>query len=218
MTAGMDPRVVRSRAAVREAATMLFLRDGYLATTMEGIAKAAGVAKRTVYNNFPHKEGLFREVVMAATGIAEAFAASVVAELAAPDDLPAALSVLARRLAAMFLDPRIVRLRRLLAGEAHRFPDLAAEYYRAAPGQIVSALAAAFASGALGRPLPPGDAHRAAEHFTFLVLGAGLDRAMFAGRDETPSGPALARAADDGVRVFLAAYSPARRRGPADWR
>ena len=41
-----------------------------LATTMDDIADTAGVSKRTVYNHFIDKEALFREVVMAATGLA----------------------------------------------------------------------------------------------------------------------------------------------------
>jgi hypothetical protein len=43
----------------------------------------------------------------------------------------------------------------------------------------------------------------AAAELAFLVLGPALDRAMFDGRRETN---ALARAADDGVRMFLAVY------------
>jgi TetR/AcrR family transcriptional regulator, mexJK operon transcriptional repressor len=217
-TTGTDPRVVRSRAAVLEAATTLFLRNGYPATTMDDIADTAGVSKRTVYNNFTDKEALFREVVTAATGIAEEFAADAAAELADPDDLPAALSALAHRLAAAATNPRVVRLRRLLIGEAHRFPDLAAEYYRLAPGRVMSTLAAAFESLALQGRLQLTDPRRAAEQFAFLVLGAALDRAMFDGRDKTPDTDSLGRAAEHGVRTFLAAHGrpPAQRPGLSD--
>lgn len=210
-TTGIDPRVVRSRAAIFEAATTLFLRNGYSATTMDDIAEQAGVSKRTVYNNFTDKEALFREVVLAATEIAEEFATDAAAELADPDDLPAALFALARRLAAGATNPRVVRLRRLLIGEAHRFPDLAAEYYRLAPGRVMAALAAALESLASRGRLPVTDPDRAAEQLAFLVLGAALDRAMFDGRDKAPESDSLASAADDGVRTFLAAYgrSPA---------
>src|SRR3954454_24926319 len=96
-TTGIPRRVARSGAAVLEAATTLFLRNGYGATSMDDIAETAGVSKRTVYNNFTDKEALFREVVMAATGIAEELAADAAAELADPDDLPAALFALAHR-------------------------------------------------------------------------------------------------------------------------
>jgi TetR/AcrR family transcriptional regulator, mexJK operon transcriptional repressor len=199
----VDPRVIRSRAAIIAAATTLFLRDGYAATTMDDIAEAAGVSKRTVYNNFADKDALFREVVMAAVGIAETFAADAAAELADPDDLPAALYALARRLAARATDPRVVQLRRLLIGEAHRFPDLAAEYYRLAPGRVMATLATALEQLDRRGRLQVPDAQRAAEQLAFLVLGPALDRAMFDGRRDTA---ALTRAADDGVRTFLAVY------------
>src|SRR5678815_821106 len=69
-----DPRVVRSRAAVVDAARTLFLRKGYAGTTMEEIAAQAGLTKRTVYNNYGDKEALFREVVADVLAYAEAFA------------------------------------------------------------------------------------------------------------------------------------------------
>lgn len=205
-TTRVDPRVRRSRAAVLEAATRLFLRDGYVASTMDEIANEAGVSKRTVYNNFADKEALFRDVVMAATGIAERFAADAASELADPDDLPSALYAVARRLAVATIDARVVRLRRLLIGEATRFPDLADDYYRLAPGRVMSTLEAAMASLARRGRLRAVDPRRASEHFAFLVLGAALDRAMFEGRDTLPTADALSRTADEGVRAFIAAY------------
>jgi TetR/AcrR family transcriptional regulator, mexJK operon transcriptional repressor len=105
-------------------------------------------------------------------------------------------------------NPRVVRLRRLIIGEARRFPDLAAEYHRLAQGRVMSTLAATFESLALRGRLQVTDPQRAAEQFAFLVLGAALDRTMFDGRDKTPGPEFLAPAADDGVRTFLAAYGP----------
>ncbi len=206
---GVDPRVARTRSAVLDAATTLFLRSGYLATSMDDIAAAAGVAKRTLYNNYADKEALFREVVMAATSVAERFAGDAAAELADPEDLQASLTALARRLAGDATSSRLVRLRRLLIGEAHRFPDLAAEYYDLAPGRVMAAIAAALQRLAADGRLRVHDPDRAAEQFAFLVLGAALDRAMFTGDDSTPDPDALAEAADDGVRTFLARYGPA---------
>lgn len=206
-----DPRVVRSRTAILTAATETFLREGYTATTMDAIAAEAGVSKRTVYNNFRDKEALFREVTLAATAIAAPFAGEIAAKLAEPPDLEAALLSLARRLITRAADPSVVRLRRLLIGEAHRFPDIAAEYYRLAPGKVIATLTRAFASLASRDLLKVTDPGRAAEHFAFLVLGADLDRAMFDGNDSEPSAESRTRAAEEGVRTFLAAYAPVRR-------
>jgi AcrR family transcriptional regulator len=69
-----DPRVVRTRAAVVDAARTLFLQKGYAGTTMEEIAALAGLTKRTMYNNYPHKEALFTQIVADVIAFAEAFA------------------------------------------------------------------------------------------------------------------------------------------------
>jgi AcrR family transcriptional regulator len=45
---------------ILNAAEDLFLQRGLRATTMEGIAKAAGVAKPTLYDRFPDKETVFK--------------------------------------------------------------------------------------------------------------------------------------------------------------
>jgi AcrR family transcriptional regulator len=44
-------------------AEALFLANGLRGTTMEAIARAAGVAKPTLYGRFPDKESVFRAVV-----------------------------------------------------------------------------------------------------------------------------------------------------------
>jgi AcrR family transcriptional regulator len=49
-----------TRQAVLEAAERLFLKDGYPATTMEAIAREAGVSLKTVYLPFTTKSGLLR--------------------------------------------------------------------------------------------------------------------------------------------------------------
>lgn len=45
------------------AATALFLADGYVATTLEAVARQAGVGARTVYVRFGTKAALFKRVV-----------------------------------------------------------------------------------------------------------------------------------------------------------
>ena len=46
------------RRAIEDAALTLFLADGYAATSMEDIARRAGVGARTVYRYFPRKRDL----------------------------------------------------------------------------------------------------------------------------------------------------------------
>ena len=53
----------RKAEEVLVAAEELFLRHGYADTTMQAVASHAGVAKATVYSNFPTKDALFEAVV-----------------------------------------------------------------------------------------------------------------------------------------------------------
>jgi len=202
-----DPRVVRSRAAVIDAARTLFLRHGYAGTTMEEIAAAAGLTKRTVYNNYGGKDALFREIVADVLAYAEAFARGLHEEFTVgvtAANLRATLDDLARRLALGIVRPEVIALRRLLIGEARAFPGLGAEYFDRAPGQVLDALASGFAR--LGRRgvLRVGDGRRAAAQFAYLVAGEALDRAMLVGT--TPPKAAVIAAAREGVETFVTRY------------
>jgi AcrR family transcriptional regulator len=48
----------RTRAQLLETARELFLRDGYLATSIDKVAEAAGFSKGAVYSNFRNKDEL----------------------------------------------------------------------------------------------------------------------------------------------------------------
>jgi TetR/AcrR family transcriptional regulator, mexJK operon transcriptional repressor len=201
-----DPRVVRSRAAVVEAATGLFLQKGYAATTMEEIAALAGISKRTVYNNYRDKERLFREIVTDFIAYAEAFARDLGAEFEGitAADLPAALHDLGRRLAVAILRPEVIALRRILIRDAQAFPDLAKEYFHRAPDRVMVALASAFRQMNRAGSLRAPDPRRAAEQFAYLVAGAPLDRAMLVGK--APAREYVVSCAREGVETFLARY------------
>lgn len=199
--------MVRTRAAVIDAARTLFLRQGYAGTTMEEIAALAGRTKRTVYNNFSDKEALFTQIVEDVIAYAEAFARELPEELAegiTAANLRTSLDDLGRRLALAIVRPEVVALRRLLIGEARAFPELVRAYYDRAPGQVVDALASEFED--LGRDglLRVSDPRRAAAQFAYLVAGEPLDRAILVGN--IPPEEQLIDGAREGVETFLARY------------
>ena len=53
----------RKYAAILKAAVAAFRKNGYASTSMDQIAADAGVSKRTVYNHFPSKDGLFEHIL-----------------------------------------------------------------------------------------------------------------------------------------------------------
>ena len=56
-------QIAQTEQRILAAATELFLADGYVATTLEAVAKRAQVGARTVYLRFGTKAALFKRVV-----------------------------------------------------------------------------------------------------------------------------------------------------------
>jgi TetR/AcrR family transcriptional regulator, mexJK operon transcriptional repressor len=205
-----DPRVRRSRAAVIDAAQTLFLRRGYAGTTMAEIAAAAGLTKRTLYNNYAGKDELFTQIVVEVIAYADAFARGLREEFAGSvtaANLPAALDDLGRRLALGILRAEVIALRRLLIGEAREFPALAVEYFDRAPGQVLDALASGFKHLGKNGLLRLTDPRLAAAQFAYLVAGEPLDRAVLVGT--IPPKARIIAGAREGVRTFIARYGVA---------
>jgi len=173
------------------------------------IADRAAVSKQTIYSHFTDKEGLFRALIT--HDIAESDSAShpLVASMAATDDLRRDLTDYAWAHLADVMQPDLLRMRRMLIGEAERFPDLAQAWYEAGPGVSCAIFPDWFTALDRRGLLAVEDPDLAAQHFNWLVLSIPLNRAMASrldrplyGRDE------LDRFADEAVRIFLAAYGP----------
>jgi TetR/AcrR family transcriptional repressor of mexJK operon len=202
-----ESRSARKRRAIAEAATALFLRHGYLGTSMDQIAVFAAVSKPTVYKFFPDKEQLLTAIVLETLDHAGTPFLDGLARLAGTDQLADDLRQLARRYLVTVTQPPVLQLRRLVIGASHQLPGLARTYYERAPEQTLRALADCFRQlGDRGLLRIP-DPETAASHFAFLVLGRALDKSMFCG-DQPFSPGELAAQADAGAAAFLAAYGP----------
>lgn len=199
-------RSARKRQAILDAATEIFLQQGYLGTNMDEVAARAGVSKQTVYKQFASKEALFIAIVSSMTQTAADEVQREIAELGEQDDPEKLLLAYAERQLEVVLTPRLMQLRRLVIGEASRFPELGRALYEDGPARAIAGLTAAFARWSERGLLAIDDAPAAASHFNWLVMGDPVSRAMLLGDAAIPGRAALRRHAADSVRVFLAAY------------
>lgn len=106
--------------AVREAAVSLFVEYGYAGASMEAIAKAAGITKRSLYARYADKHALFIDVIPWALARFDDRESS---PDVADDDLEAALLALGRASLARATNPQNVRLKRVAFNEAAQFPE-----------------------------------------------------------------------------------------------
>jgi TetR/AcrR family transcriptional regulator, mexJK operon transcriptional repressor len=109
-----DERRARE-AEILSAALGVFLHSGYGGSTVDELAAAARVTKRTLYSYFGDKAALFAAMV-------RHLAAAVSLDAAADDDT---LETLAARIVSRVYSDELVGLHRLVIAESARFPELA---------------------------------------------------------------------------------------------
>jgi len=108
-------------AAILQAAQQLFMTGGFVATSMDAVAAAAGVAKLTVYKHFGSKHDLFaRSVAARCEHVLGALDDAEFASL----DLRSALVGFGRAFLSLILDPEAVAVHRLVTAERDRAPEL----------------------------------------------------------------------------------------------
>ncbi len=210
MEANSSSRSDRKRKALLLAATEVFLDKGFDGTSMDDVAARAAVSKPTVYKYFSDKERLFAEIVLATTSQVDDLVRLVVETMDDQPGVEASLTLLARRFIAAIMQPRVLRLRRLVIANADRFPDVGRSWYEQGFERVLATLAASFKSLADRRILGPGDPLLAANHFVGLLLWIPVNKAMFTG-DHHASTDDLELCAEAAVRAFLNGYGTSER-------
>ncbi|OII33053.1 hypothetical protein BIU98_06265 [Curtobacterium sp. MMLR14_010] len=199
-TRALRPSSERKRAAMLDAARDRFLVDGYDRTSVDAVAAQAGVSKRTVYDHFTDKDGLFASVVeQASAALMSSVEEAADQELRVDRDLTTALLAFTRRIATETLQSSDYAVVKMLLESGRSVPvagtDLAHD-----PEQLIADRFRELADAGVIRAANP---RRASEHFTaltfLLALNApGLDAA------------AVDAVFVDGVDAFVRAYGAER--------
>jgi AcrR family transcriptional regulator len=177
---------------ILDAATEIFLREGYGAASLEAVAAAAGVSKRTLYARFAGKPALFQVVVARlVTRWLPAFDAGV----GRADGLEASLVAAGRVILATALAPEALALYRLIVAEIGRFPELGRVMQEAGAGIGHERVASLLAGAGIADP------GWAAEQFFVLLLAVPQRRTLGLGR--APDEAAQAEWVRRAVALFL---------------
>jgi TetR/AcrR family transcriptional regulator of autoinduction and epiphytic fitness len=123
---GPMPKVVRgaSRDAIVDAAARLFLERGFGAVSMDELASAAGVARRTLYNQFASKEEIFREMLLRVSrDLERAFPPGIETQ----GDVEAVLRLVARLILDLHNNPEYLGFLRMVVADSRQFPWIAGE-------------------------------------------------------------------------------------------
>jgi TetR/AcrR family transcriptional repressor of mexJK operon len=178
-----DALLLRER--ILEAATELFLAEGYGSTSIEAVAARAGISKRTFYDRFDDKAMLFAAVVH-----------RIIEQIRPPASVPllagANLSEVLARLAGLILRAALsapaLALHRLVSAEAVRFPELAvAVNSDGSTREAITLISGLLARELRETKLSSADRDFAAQQFIFMVVSQPQRRAMGFGTPMTPA-------------------------------
>ena len=197
----------RRHREIREAAIGAFLASGYDGTTMEEIAVRAGVSKQTVYKHFTDKQHLFADIVLSTTDDMSDLIGIVADKLPSTTDLAKDLTSLAETFLVALMQPRVLRLRRLVITSADRFPEISSAWYEKGFERVLAALATSFRALADRELLAIDDATAAAEHFVGMLFWIPVNKAMFTGDDDYATTHDLVPVARMAADTFLMAYA-----------
>ena len=192
----MTPAANRER--VLRAATSAFLAHGYR-SSVDQIARRAGVAKQTVYHHFPSKDLLFKDV-------ARELARRVLVEL---DEEPARLRdtlvAFGRAYRQRALGAQGIATFRAVVPEVPRFRALARAMYTASAGEMARRLAEVIGRSMDAGRLRREDPRFAAELFLGMLVGHDRIRRLFAVPLAEEGEPARTERIVD---CFLRAFKP----------
>ncbi len=202
-----NTRTQQTRERLRSAAHRLFLRQGYLATSIDAILEEAGISsKETLYRHYANKEALFADVLSHLTMEQPGFSEKLAA-LPAPQDLPQlgqALTLLSREILSMMSQPGYLPLVRMIIAEAPRFPQLGTLFFSTVTQRGLAILAALLQAAREQQLIADVDF----DAVTHMLLGGLLTYVIISivlGEEAQP--PALARA-DAAVEVIMRALTP----------
>jgi TetR/AcrR family transcriptional repressor of mexJK operon len=182
------------------AAEHVFVEMGYGAASMDGIARRAGMSKKTIYQVFETKQDLFTAVIDSRR---DALAAMIEGE--GGDDSRQPEDVLRQfllQIARFILAPRQAALYRLAVAESQRAPELANAFYREGSTKVCSPLTEWLAlqhqRGILRVPDPI-----VAAKVLFHMAIAELQMRLLIGECREPDDAAIGERVDYAVRLFL---------------
>ena len=195
----------KSEQAIVAAARALFLEHGYTAVSMEQIARAAGVARQTIFNRFHSKDAVFRAMIADHwTNWGRAAEIEKVLHEAPVEDH---LRAIARSVAAFQDDPQQIQFQRLVVAESRHHDWIGPAAYRAGKGPRMKALAAHFGKLHTEGRLHCKHPEIAAWQFIGLVQEFIVWPKVMA-MHEPADIPSVDTVIDEAVATFMARYAP----------
>lgn len=187
---------------VVEGAREVFLRDGYEGSSVDDIARVAGVSKATLYSYFPDKRLLFMEVARLECVRQGEQSLESIDTTAPPNEV---LRNAARRILGFILSNFGQRVFRMCVAEADRFPELGRQFYESGPKMVRARLKEYLAEAVARGHLAIDDLDLASDQFAELCKSDLFPRLVF-NIDSSFTEAEIDRVINGAVETFMARY------------
>lgn len=127
-----------TRAVILDAARDEFATRGYAATSMESVARRAGISTKTLYRLIPNKAALFEAII---TDGIDRFVSRIRLRGCENGDIECALRDALIACGELILDGPVIGLLRMVIGEGDKFPEITDTFYNKAIKRTESTLA-----------------------------------------------------------------------------
>jgi AcrR family transcriptional regulator len=188
-----------TRAIIFDAARHEFAVSGYAATSMESVARRAGISTKTLYRLIPNKAALFEAMI---TDRIDLFASAVRLRACDGRDIEAALGEALTVCGELILDGDVISLQRMILGDSEKFPEIADTFYHKAIRRTERTLAN-WLKAQNERGLMKLDDAEAAAGMLLGMLVFQPQRAVMFGHAPTPDRAELVRRAQAVAKLFL---------------
>ncbi|MCP4618727.1 MAG: TetR/AcrR family transcriptional regulator [Bradyrhizobium sp.] len=188
-----------TRTVILDAARQEFATSGYAATSMESVARCAGVSTKTLYRLIPNKAALFEAII---TDGIDRFVSRLRLRACDGSDVEGALREALIACGELILDGEVIGLLQMVIGESDKFPEIAETFYNKAIKRTESTLANWLKAQAARGLIEIGNPTEAAG----MLLGMFAfqpQRAVMFGHAPAPDRKELERRAQVCARLFL---------------
>jgi TetR/AcrR family transcriptional repressor of mexJK operon len=198
------PKDQAKAQAILDAAQKLFMEHGYELTSMDAVAREAGVSKLTIYSHFENKELLFRRVIE--RKCEESNMPTQMLQLA---ELPPreGLRIVGMNFIGLVFSQDALNMCRIMEAESLRHPHVAQIFYEAGPQRTMLALEELLkawqARGMLSVPDPMNAVHQ-----FYCLLKGEMHMKLMLNLEKHPSEAWMRTHVEACLDMFLCVYAP----------
>lgn len=185
-------------------ATELFMKQGFASTTMDHVAREAGMSKLTLYRHFPDKNAIFLDVIC---NKSKQYAPDELFDVFYTKTPFEALYTIGLAMFSLLMSDDSIHLNRMMAGDATNNSELPRLFYDRGPLRMKRLMMEKMKLLGEAGKLKIKDPVQATDQFFSLFKGSTLYMRRLLNIDKKPSQKVLEAHVKQAVEFFIAAYT-----------